>query len=93
MSDGWTNREVQADPQRYLAWQEEQRTKAERERKAREEESDFERFSELFVQRGGERSKAREMYDRYRNDMALEAAKKHDRASNERMRSERSRSV
>jgi hypothetical protein len=32
-------------------------------------------------------------YERYRNDMALEGAKKYDRAARERMRSERSRVV
>jgi hypothetical protein len=33
------------------------------------------------------------MYERYRNDMALEEAKKHDRATSERMRSVRSKAV
>lgn len=47
----------------------------------------------MFVDRGGDPAKAREMYDSYRNDMALEAAKKHDRSTNERMRSVRSQAV
>jgi hypothetical protein len=93
MSDGWTNKELQANPEGYLRWQEEQRGKAERERKEAQEQSDFERFAEMFIERGGDPSKSREMYERYRNDMALEEAKKHDRATSERMRSVRSRAV
>jgi hypothetical protein len=45
MSDGWTNEQVQANPQGYLRWQEEQRSKAERERKEAEEQRDFEAFA------------------------------------------------
>jgi hypothetical protein len=93
MSDGWTNEQVQANPQRYLKWQEEQRGKAERERKEAEEQDDFERFAKMFIERGGNPSKSREMYERYRNDMALEAAKKLDQETRNRMRTERSRQV
>jgi hypothetical protein len=93
MSDGWTNKELQANPEGYLRWQKGQQGKAERERKEAQEQSDFERFAEMFVERGGDPPKSREMYERYRNDMALEEAKKHDRATSERMRSVRSRAV
>jgi hypothetical protein len=93
MSDGWTNKKLQADPEGYLRWQKEQKGKAERERKETQEKSDFEQFKRIFVDRGGDPSQAREMYDRYRNDMALEEAKKHDRATSERMRSVRSKAV
>jgi hypothetical protein len=74
MSDGWTNKKLQADPEGYLRWQQEQKGKAERERKEAQEKSDFEQFKRIFVERGGDPSQAREMYDRYRNDMALEEA-------------------
>jgi hypothetical protein len=93
MSDGWTNKKLQADPEGYLRWQQEQKGKAERERKEAQEKSDFEQFKRIFVERGGDPSKSREMYERYRNDMALEEAKKHDRATSERMRSVRSKAV
>jgi hypothetical protein len=93
MSDGWTNEELQANPQAYLRWQEEQQGKAERERKEREEEADFESFAREFIARGGDPSESRAMYTKYRNDMALEAAKKVDVATRERMRSVRSRAV
>jgi hypothetical protein len=93
MSDGWTNKKLQADPEGYLRWQAEQKGKAERERKEAQEKSDFEQFKRIFVERGGDPSKSREMYERYRNDMALEEAKKHDRATSERMRSVRSKAV
>ena len=89
MSDGWTNKEVQANPQAYLRWQEEQRGKAERERKEAEERDDFERFAKMFIERGGDPSQSRAMYERYRNDMALEAAKEYDQQTRERMRSVR----
>ena len=93
MSDGWTNEQLQADPQAYLRWQQEQRGKAEAERKEAEERDDFERFARMFIERGGDPSKSREMYERCRNDMALEESKKYDRATRERMRSEHSRAV
>jgi hypothetical protein len=93
MSDPWTNEQVQANPQAYLRWQEEQRTKAERERKEAEEQDDFERFAKMFVERGGDPGQSRAMYERYRNDMALEAAKKLDQETRNRMRTERSRQV
>ena len=35
MRDEWTNQQLQADPEGCLRWQEEQRSKAERERKPR----------------------------------------------------------
>jgi uncharacterized small protein (DUF1192 family) len=50
MTKEWTNREIQKNPQAYLRWQEEERTKAERERKEAQEESDFELFKRLFVE-------------------------------------------
>ena len=74
MSDGWTNKKLQADPEGYLRWQQEQKGKSEREPKEAQEKSDFEQFKRIFVERGGDPSQAREMYDRYRNDMALEEA-------------------
>jgi hypothetical protein len=76
MSDGWTNKKLQADPEGYLRWQKEQQGKAERERKEAQEQSDFEEFARIFVERGGDPSQSREMYQRYRNDMVLEEAKK-----------------
>jgi hypothetical protein len=91
--DPWTNRKIQADPEGYLRWQKEQQGKAERARKEAEEQSDFERFAEMFVERGGQRAKAREMYERYRNDQALEAAKQADQATQQHMWATRSRSV
>ena len=59
--DGWTNEQLQADPQGYLRWQEGQRTNAERERKEAQERSDFEQFAQMFVERGGDPRKSREM--------------------------------
>jgi hypothetical protein len=93
MSKEWSNRRVQADPAGYLRWQKEQQGKAERERKEAQDQSDYERFAEMFVQSGGDPAKSRESYDRFRNDKALEQAKKHDRDTSERMRSVRSKAV
>jgi hypothetical protein len=91
--DPWTNEMVQARPQEYLRWKEEQQGKAERERKEREEESDYQIFREMFEARGGDPSDARSMYKRYRNDQALEAAKKLDQATQQHMRATRSREI
>jgi hypothetical protein len=94
MSDGqWTSREVQARPREFLKWQEEQRKEAERERKEAAEESDFQSFAKMYEERGGDPSKAREMYRKYRDDMALEAAKEYDRATRETHRQVRMRAV
>jgi hypothetical protein len=72
MSDGWTNEQLQADPGGYPRWQEEQRTKAERERKQAEEKDDSEQFARMLIEWGGDPSNSREMYRKYRNDMVLE---------------------
>jgi hypothetical protein len=93
MTDPWTNEKIQADPRDYLKWQKEARTKAERERKEAEERDDFRRFSEMFQERGGVPAEAPAMYRRYRNDMALEAAKEHSQAARERTRIQRLRAV
>jgi hypothetical protein len=93
MSDGWTNKKLQADPEGYLRWQEEQKGKAEREDKEKREESDFQQFKRLYEERGGDPAEARAMYKRYRSDMALEEAKRADQETRGRMRSDRSRAV
>jgi hypothetical protein len=93
MSDGWTNKKLQADPEGYLRWQQEQKGKAEREAKEKREESDFEQFKRIFVDRGGDPAEARAMYKKYRSDMALEEAKRADQETRDRMRSDRSRAV
>jgi hypothetical protein len=91
--DPWTNEQIQARPNQYLAWKEAQRTKVERERKEAQEESDYQAFRRIFEQRGGDPSESRAMYKRFRGDQALEEAKKHDQATRKRMRSDRSRAV
>jgi hypothetical protein len=93
MTDGWSNEALQANPQAYLRWQKEQQDKTERERKEAQEESDFEQFKRLFVERGGAPSEARAMYEKYRSDMALEETKRLDQEARGRMRSDRSRAV
>jgi hypothetical protein len=90
---GWTNRDIQAAPAAYKRHQEKQRERGERERKEAQEQSDFEQFAKMFIERGGDPSKSRQMYERYRNDMALEEAKKADQATRGQMRSARSRVV
>jgi hypothetical protein len=47
MSEGWINELLQAEPGGYLRWQEEQRGKAERERKQAEERGDLEQFARI----------------------------------------------
>jgi hypothetical protein len=72
MSDGCTNELLQANPWGYLCWQEEQRGKAELKRKQAEERDDSEQFARMLIERGRDPSNSREMYERYRNHMALE---------------------
>jgi hypothetical protein len=89
----WTNKMIQKDPAAYRRWQEEQRDKSEREAKERREEADFQSFKKMFVERGGVPGEAKTMYAKYKNDMALEAAKAHDQETSNRMRSSRARAV
>jgi hypothetical protein len=91
--DGWTNKAVQGDPQGYLKWQEEQKTKEEEQRREAEERADYEQFRSMFIERGGDPSDARSMYKRFRNDQALEEAKRLDKLARGEMRSARSRAV
>ena len=72
MSDGCTNELLQANPWGYLCWQEEQRGKAELKRKQAEERDDSEQFARMLIEQGRDPSNSREMYERYRNHMALE---------------------
>jgi hypothetical protein len=65
-------RAAAGDPRGYPRWQEEQRTKAERERKQAEERDDSEQFARMLIERGADPSNSGEMYRKYRNDMALE---------------------
>jgi hypothetical protein len=93
MSKTWDNQAIQKDPEGYLAWQREQKGKAEREAKQKRDEADFQQFKALFLERGGAEKDARELYDRYRNDRAFEQAKQLDQEATNRMRSDRSRMV
>jgi hypothetical protein len=93
MTKEWDNKAIQVDPLAYLRWQKEQQGKVERERKEAEEERDFQRFRALFIERGGDDGDARSMYKRFRNEQALEEAKKVDQATSQRMRAARSRAV
>jgi hypothetical protein len=72
MSARWTNEQLQADPGGYLRLQEEQRTKAKRERKQAEEKDDSEQLARMLIEQGGDPSNSSKMYRKYRNHMALE---------------------
>jgi hypothetical protein len=89
----WTNKDIQNNPRGYLEAQRREREQAEVERKKAEEQDDFERFARAFIAWGGDPSQSREMYKRYKNDMALQAAKEYDRATRERMRNARYEAV
>jgi hypothetical protein len=93
MLENWTSEDVQRDPEGFKRAQEQERGRAERERKEREEQDDFQRFAEMFVERGGDPSKSREMYSKYRNDKALEEAARLDKLVRQEMRAGRTRGV
>jgi hypothetical protein len=93
VAESWSNRDIQNDPAGYREAQRREREQAEVERKEAAEESDFQSFAKMYEERGGDPSKAREMYRKYRDDMAFEETKKLDQQARNRMRTERNRIV
>jgi hypothetical protein len=91
---GWDNKRIEREGgAAYLEAQRKLREEDERERKAAEEESDFQRFAKMYEERGGDPSQARAMYSKYRSDLALEETKRLDHAARARQRIERNRAV
>ena len=93
MTEKWTNRAVQQDPQGYLAWKERQREEEERKRKEEAEERDYRDFERLFLERGGDPKDARAVYKKFRNEQALEEVAQLDRATRNSVQSQRRRAV
>ena len=92
-SSEWSNREVEGDLAGWHALRKRERKQAERERRKEREEQDYAQFEAMFLERGGEPSKAREMYSHYRNEAALKAAKAWDQQTQNAMHAQRRRAV
>ena len=82
----WTNEELEQDSAGYLAAQEAYREDREKADHQRREKDDLERYTEAFVEAGGNRSDAPAAFKAERNRRAAEAASQADQAAAERTR-------
>jgi hypothetical protein len=88
----WSNKDVEQDPQGYLAAQEAYREHKATEEQKKRDADDLKRFEEAFVQAGGSRTDAAAAYRAHKNQRATEAAKRADQEAAELSR-QRIRSV
>ena len=77
----WTNRELQDDPQGYLAAQQARREDEALAEQTRRDADDLEHFADAFAAAGGDRSDARAAFKKHRADRAIEAGIEEDRAA------------
>jgi hypothetical protein len=82
----WTLKEVEEDPNGYLAAQGTYHEEKKREREERAHQDDLERFTETFVAAGGEERDAEAAFRAHRNKQAAEAAARADGAAAEQVR-------
>jgi hypothetical protein len=72
----WTNREIEADSEGYVAAQQAYRDDRESSDRQRQEADDERLFTEAFVSNGGRERDAAAAYKAHRNQQAAEAATK-----------------
>jgi hypothetical protein len=89
----WSSRDVQKDPQGFLAAQRKEREEREIEEKKQREQDDLERFTRPFVAAGGDPGSAEAEFKRTRNERAAESAKEKEQATQWAMRESRMRAV
>jgi hypothetical protein len=82
----WTNRELEQDPQGYLAAQEAYREHKATEEQKKRDADDLERFTEAFVAAGGNKSDAAAAFRAHRNEQATTAARRADQSAAEESR-------
>ena len=70
----WSNREIEADSEGYVAAQQAYRDDQEAAEQQRQEADDERRFTEQFVRNGGQRSGAESAFRAHRDRQAAEAA-------------------
>ena len=93
MTENWTNRDVERDPQGYLALQRKEREDREREAAKQCEADDLARFTRTFVANGGSEADAKAAYKALKNERAADAARRADVDVSARMRAARMRAV
>jgi hypothetical protein len=82
----WTNKELEQDPQGYLAAQAAYNENREAERRRGLEEADRQDFEHQFVAAGGTKSESDKEWQRHKNEMAAQAARRADTEAAEQSR-------
>ena len=77
----WTNREIEADSEGYVAAQEAYAEDREAEDRRRQEADDLARFTDEYVSNGGRARDAKAAFRTHRNRRAAEAAGRTDQAA------------
>jgi hypothetical protein len=93
VSETWSNRDIERDPQGYLEAQRREREEQEAERTQQKEQMALAQFTERFVAAGGERAQAASAFKAYRNDQAADAARQADQRARQGMHQSRMRAV
>jgi hypothetical protein len=79
----WTNKELERDPEGYLAAQSARRKDQDAQEQKRRGADDLERFTEAFVAAGGSRADATAAFKAHRNEQATTAARAADQSAAE----------
>jgi hypothetical protein len=82
----WSNKEVEENPQGYLAAQEAYREHKATEEQKKRDADDLERYTEAFVAAGGNKSDAAAAFRAHRNEQAATAARRADQEAAEQAR-------
>jgi hypothetical protein len=93
VTENWSSRDVQRDPEGFLEAQRKERERVEAESKKQREADDLERFKRRFVADGGDPGSAEDEWRRTRNDRAAESARARELAAHQGMYQSRMRAV
>ncbi len=85
MTENWTSRDVQRDPEGFREVRRKEREQREIEEKKQREADDLERFKRQFVAEGGDPGSAEDEWRRTRNDRAAESARAKEQAAHQGM--------
>ena len=93
MTESWSSRDVQRDPQGFLDAQRREAEQREIEEKKQREADDLERFQRTFVAEGGDPVRAEDEFKRTRNERAAKSARAKEEATHREMFESRTRVV
>ena len=79
----WTNKELEQDPEGYLAAQAARRKDEDAQEQKRRDADDLERFTEAFVAAGGSHADATAAFKAHRHEQATTAARAADQSATE----------